>query len=61
MPPTVAAAATYAYVQEGILDRTRKYMHKGKSTGYSFGYGKNEEAVKAGEYNQHQKLEKGEL
>lgn len=33
MPPTVTAAATYAYVQEGVLERTRKFMNRGKGGG----------------------------
>lgn len=61
MPPTVAAAATYAYVQEGVLERTRKFMNRGKSAGYGLSSGKTEGTVKGEEYSQHHKTEKGEL
>lgn len=61
MPTSVAMAATIAGVQEGVLERTRKFLYKGKGIGMHTGVGKTDGTVKAKNYQPIQKFEKGEL
>lgn len=61
MPTSVAMAATIVGVQEGVLERTKKFMCKGRSVGANISAEKTDGVRKGEDYHTTQKFERGEL